>query len=145
LTECHDIRSLATARLIGQPMRVEESGLEPGAPHRYDDDDRRAQLRDFGDACRRLADLFAEHADSESARLFAQCAEAAVSLRAATFSHDDLKALAVALPEQPVWLHPKYLDFNGLRVAWQEEAAEQVAVARRAALELRSIATYGAP
>jgi hypothetical protein len=140
---CRSTRSHNERRAV-KIARV-ESELQSGTPHEYDDRDRRAQLQTLADASARLSVLFGENGDTDRASGFARIADSAANLLGAAFSHDDLKALAFALPHEPEWLNPKYLDFDGPREAWQDDVAKLDSSARRVALELRAIATYERP
>jgi hypothetical protein len=108
------------------------------SPQPYTHADRQAQLRTFIEACRCAASTFAEHGSQDLGRGYASLAEAGSGLIAHGFTDSELNALARSIPERLPWMHPKYLDYNALRQAWQEAAVRYVDQAETAALELRA-------
>jgi hypothetical protein len=120
---------------------AESSGVQ-GDAYPYSDGDRRAQLRTFADACSSASSLFSEHAAEDLARVYASLAREAERLLGDGFIDSDLRELGQSVPGRVPWMHPKYADFNASREPWQDEVADSVEAAERAALELRAVATY---
>lgn len=118
--------------------------LGPDSVQRYTDEDRSAHLRRFGRSCAALADLFEQHAEPSTARTYRTLAETAGRLQA-PFDHQELKELAAGLPAFPGGRHPRYLHDYGAPLPWEQEVATQYSEAARAALDLRSYATYDGP
>jgi hypothetical protein len=79
-----------------------------------------------------------------TASAYRSVATVAEELADQTLDWESAKELAFAVPEGPDWLNPKYLDaFDGAMEPWQNEVADLQTAARRTAVELRSLATYG--
>jgi hypothetical protein len=135
----------ARAACSGQSVRVADRGpFEPEAARWYTAEDRVEQLRQFASACGHLADRFAERHLSDSAAYRAASATA-TELLPGPVDLERLKALVLIVPPAPGWLHPKALDFNAPRDAWQAEVASWREVLDGLVIELRSLATYDRP
>ncbi|MGH2393888.1 MAG: hypothetical protein ACRDGH_10425, partial [Candidatus Limnocylindria bacterium] len=129
----------------GQSVQVEDRGpFEPEAAHWYTAQDRVEQLRQFASACEHLADLFAERHLSDAAAYRAASATA-TELLPGPVDLERVKALDLIVPPAPGWLHPKALDFNAPRDAWQAEVARSRQVLDGLVIALRSLATYDRP
>ena len=109
---------------------------------RFTDQDRREQLRQFADLCQRIGNAFAEQGDSWIASHFPPLSQRALDLLANGWQQSDLNALGGDYPQHPApWLHPKMSDYNAKRESWQDSVAEWNDLARRLALDLRTIGT----
>ena len=113
------------------------------AQREFTEDDRLAQLREFGECCLELAEIFARH-PREAWRAGSYEALANEALRlftTRTTTRDDLHALSRALPEAPDWLNPKAVDSGLPTEQWQARVAPLHGRARELALQLRAVAT----
>lgn len=127
---------------VGQNVQVAEAGpFEPERARWYTDDDRRDQLCRLAEACRELADLL-EHRESGTAGVYRAAAQTADALRAQSLDQTVLSVVGQSMPPPPVWLLPKPPEFDGPWDDWHHAVAEARHEADRAALELRSLATY---
>ena len=107
----------------------------------YDEGDRREQLKRFARVSAELSEMYSRHGDPGAASYLALSDEAH-ALLADGFQHEQLKALALRLPDAPDWMNPKAID-NGLEVEpWQREAAERRGRLAEVALELRAVGRY---
>lgn len=104
-------------------------------------DGREAHLADRECLCERMSALFAANGDSRAAELLGSRAAHAARLVRDGFEQADLNALGGEFPDGAWWLNPKALDDNAAREPWQDEVAELHGLARKVALDLRSVAT----
>jgi len=121
---------------------VEARGpFDPEKATWYSEADRAEQLRRFGEGCAALAALYDEQ-DIDLARTYRSLNRVAASLGHGVAPQGELNALSAALPERPMWLHPKAADYQMPRQPWQDEVAELREMVEQTAVELRSLATY---
>lgn len=107
----------------------------------YSATDRNEQLRRLASACHELAVLY-EGRDGGLSAAYASINRRAEELRFEQPQQARLDELATALPERPAWLHRKFADYQVPREPWQDEVARLRVDVERAAVELRSLATY---
>ncbi len=113
------------------------------AQREFTEDDRLEQLSEFGDCCRKLAEILARHPrEAWRAGGYEAVAEEAHRLfTTRTTSREDLHRLSRALPEAPEWLNPKAVDSGLPTEPWQQKVAPLHRRARELALSLRAFAT----
>jgi hypothetical protein len=114
---------------------------DDGVEHVFTHQDREAQLADLEITCARMAEVLAEHGEVRAADLYRVRARNAGLLLSEGFSKADLNELAGQFPEEPVWLDPRAIDYNGPREPWQTEVAQRHAQARKIPMDLRAVST----
>ncbi|MDQ3914559.1 MAG: hypothetical protein M3323_04395 [Actinomycetota bacterium] len=109
----------------------------------FTEEDRLEQLSEFGDCCRKLAEILSRHPrEAWRAGSYTALAEEAHHLfTTKTTSRDDLHRLSRALPEAPEWLNPKAIDSGLPTERWQKKMGRIHSRARELALSLRAVGT----
>jgi hypothetical protein len=97
------------------------------------------QLRVLHDVARQLEVLLRANGEARNADLYQALAGEAMNLLDEGFTQRDLNELSSHMPAPMSWLDPRYADFDGKRLPWQDEVARLYPKCRELGIDLRTV------